>query len=86
MTINDFEYMDGVAKAEILSLQGVFLATRKDGCFRISLYQLEQFYVELYYHITQGIYVCLRSFEDVGSLNPYLEEIDISPVYINPAP
>ncbi|HMH31495.1 MAG TPA: hypothetical protein VK543_00605 [Puia sp.] len=84
MTMQDFDYMDGIAKTEILSLMGIFLGTRRDGCFRISLYQVENFYVELYYHLSQGCYVSLRSFEDVGGLNPYLEDIDISAIYASP--
>ena len=81
MTIDDFNYMDSIAKTELLTMQGVFLGTRKDGCFRISLYQVEQFYVELFYHISQKCYISMRSFEDVGDLNPYLDEIDISDIY-----
>ena len=81
MTIDDFNYMDSISKTELLTMRGVFLGTRKDGCFRISLYQVDQFYVELYYHISQKCYIGIRSFDEVGDLGPYLEEIDISDVY-----
>jgi hypothetical protein len=81
MKIEDFNYMDSIGKTELLTMQGVFLGTRKDGCFRISLYQVDQFYVELYYHISQKCYISMRSFEEVGDLNPYLEEIDISEIH-----
>ncbi len=82
MTTEDFDYLDSVAKTELLTHSGVFLGTRREGCFRISLYQLEYFYVELYYHIAQKSYISIRSFEEVGELNPYLDEIDISEVYL----
>ena len=73
--------MDGMAKTEVLASDGVFLAKRNDCCFRISLYQVNDFYVEIYYHKTRYFYICIRSFEDVGELFPYLQDIDISEVY-----
>jgi hypothetical protein len=81
MNIEDFNFLDAMAKTEILSLEGTFLAERSEGCFRISLYQVENFYVEIYYHTTRYFYVCIRSFDDEGELSPYLEQIDISEVY-----
>jgi hypothetical protein len=73
--------MDGMAKTEVLATKGVFLAERNDGCFRISLYQVNDFYVEIYYHKTRYFYLCIRSFEDVSEIFPYLEEIDITEIY-----
>ena len=81
MTIDDFNCMDSLAKTEWLTMEGIFLGTRKDGCFRISLYQVDQFYVELYYHISQKCYISIRSFAEVGDLGPYLDDIDISEIY-----
>ena len=81
MDIRDFNFMDGMAKTEVLATKGVFLAERNDGCFRISLYQVNDFYVEIYYHKTRYFYLCIRSFEDVSEIFPYLEEIDITEIY-----
>jgi hypothetical protein len=81
MDIRDFNFMDGMAKTEVLSTEGVYLAERNDGCFRISLFQVNDFYVEIYYHKTRSFYICIRSFEEVSELFPYLDKIDISEVY-----
>jgi hypothetical protein len=81
MGISEFNFMDGMAKTQVLASEGVFLAERSDGCFRISLYQVNDFYVEIYYHKTRCFYICIRSFEDVGEIYPYLQDIDISEVY-----
>ena len=81
MDIRDFNFMDGMAKTEVLASDGIYLAERNDGCFRISLYQINDFYVEIYYHKTRYFYICIRSFDDVAELYPYLEDIDISEVY-----
>ncbi len=81
MHIWDFNYMDGMAKTEVLATEGVFLAERNEGCFRITLYQLDEFYVEIYYHTTRYFYISIRSFEEVSELSPYLQDIDISEIY-----
>jgi len=81
MDIRDFNFMDGMTKTEVLATNGVYLAERNDGCFRITLYQVNNFYVEIYYHKTRYFYICIRSFEDAGDLFPYLQDIDISEVY-----
>jgi hypothetical protein len=81
MDIRDFNLMDGMAKTEVLASVGVFLSERTDGCYRISLYQVNEFYVEIYYHKTRYFYICIRSFEDVAEIYPYLQDIDISEVY-----
>jgi hypothetical protein len=81
MDIREFNIMDGIAKTEVLATAGVFLAERTDGCYRIILYQVNNFYVEIYYHLTRYCYICIRSFENVGELYPYLPDVDISEIY-----
>jgi hypothetical protein len=81
MDIRDFNFMDGMAKTEVLASEGVYLAERHDGCYRISLYQVSGFYVEIYYHKTRFFYICIRSFEDSSELFPYMDDIDISEAY-----
>jgi hypothetical protein len=81
MHISEFNFMDGMDKTQVLATEGVYLAEREDGCYRISLYQVNDFYVEIYYHKTRCFYICIRSFEDAGELYPYLQDMDISEVY-----
>jgi len=33
MNIEDFNYLDALAKTEVISLEGVYLAERNEGCF-----------------------------------------------------
>ncbi len=63
MDIKEFNFMDGMAKTQVLATDGVYLAERNDGSFRISLYQLSDFYVEISYHKTRCFYICIRSFQ-----------------------
>jgi hypothetical protein len=78
MHISDFEMIDSLEKIELLTENGVLLSSRTDGCFQISLFQMDSFYVEIYYHIGQLCIRLIRSFDETSELNPYLGEIDIS--------
>jgi len=79
MRIADFETMEDDEKLVFLFRRGVVLiGVRMDGCFMISLFQLENFYVEVYFHTSQGCIRNIRCFEGTAELSVYLEELDIS--------
>jgi hypothetical protein len=78
MTIYEFESMTGLEKIKTLTSQAVFLAKRPEGCFSISLYQIEAFYVEIYFHTGQHKFVTARTFNNTAELEGYLGSIDIS--------
>ena len=82
MTIYEFESMTGLEKIKALASHAVFLAKRNEGCFSISLYQIEAFYVEIYFHIGQQKFVTARTFSNTAELDGYLGAIDISVVEI----
>jgi hypothetical protein len=78
MTIYDFDTMEGQDKLVVLSSEAVLLGLRKDGCFAIGLFQLDNFYVEIYFHTTQGCIKNIRCFSDTADLAPYLDQVNIS--------
>lgn len=77
MKVKDFNLMDEVAQAEILLEHGVLLAERAYKEFKIVLYQVHEFYVEVYFHKTYEMIQGFRGFESIHHLDPYLAEIDI---------
>jgi hypothetical protein len=79
--MHDFDEMDAIEKLQVLAEQSVFLLQREEGCFKISLYQMENFYVEIYFHRTQFSYKNVRVFSNTSELAPYLDAIDISDAY-----
>lgn len=82
MKLIDFNLMDEIRQAEALLNYGVLVAERVYKSFTIFLYQVNQFYVEVYYHNGFCMIQGFRGFEsNNNSLEPYLEEIDISPLY-----
>jgi hypothetical protein len=78
MTPRDFNSLDELTQAEILLERGVLVAERIYKNFEIMLYQVHEFYVEVYYHTRFKMIQGFRAFASMKALDPYLEEIDIS--------
>ena len=81
MTVTDFTHLDETQQAEALLARGIFLTERLYKNFIIFLYQLDNFYVEVYHNLKFNVMQGMRSFEDDEALEPYLDSIDISCLY-----
>ena len=81
MNLYRFLKLDETQQTEILWYNGVQIGRRKDEEHTILLYQVESFYVEVFYNRKEKIIKKYRCFESVEQLAPYLDTIDISPVY-----
>jgi hypothetical protein len=80
MQVREFNQMDEISQAEVLLHEGVLVAERAYKGFNILLYQVGPFYVEAYFNNAYNIIQGFRAFKSLTSLDPYLEEIDISPL------
>lgn len=78
MTLDEFTTLNEARQAETLLARGTYLADRLYKNFSIFLYQLDNFYVEVYHNLRYDIMQGMRCFEDDDALQPYLETIDIS--------
>ena len=78
MTLDQFTDLTETRQAETLLERGIFLADRLYKNFSIFLYQLDNFYVEVYHNLRFDVMQGMRCFEDEEALQPYLESIDIS--------
>jgi hypothetical protein len=74
--VNLYQYnaLDKTDQACVLWNKGVFLAERKDGVHKVALYQIDGFYVEVFYDGEENAIKRLRSFSSVDQLQPYLEK------------
>jgi hypothetical protein len=81
MTLDEFTSLDEAMQAEALIDRGVFLAERMYKNFSIFLYQLDDFYVEIYHNLKYNVMQGMRSFQEEEDLEPFLENIDISSIY-----
>ena len=80
MNIREFKYQEKINKKKLLASRGVFLSKREDGVFSIFLFQMVNFYVEMFYDNEEEEIGYIRAFQSVNELNPYLEQIDISEI------
>ena len=73
MTLYQYKLLDYTDQACVLWNKGVFLCERKAGQHTIALYQIDGFYVEVFYHREHNQIERLRSFRNVDQLRPYLD-------------
>ena len=78
MTNFEFSQLNDTAQAEELLDRGIFLTERLYKNFTIFLYQVDHFYVEVYYNNRFNVLQGMKSFEDDATLQPYLDSIDIT--------
>lgn len=77
MTLQDFQLLPGDRQIDELYQSAVYLGKRKQASSIILLYQLESFYVEVYYRKYRSHVRHLHCFESTELLDPYLEQIDV---------
>jgi hypothetical protein len=77
MTLFEFKCLDENEKQDAI-FNGVHVAERSDDEHWILLYQLDNLYVEVYYHQAKEVIVKYTPFMATQRLNPYLRQIDIS--------
>jgi hypothetical protein len=81
MTQHQFTLLDESEQAGILIDRGILLTERQYKNFTIFLYQVDHFYVELFFNLRYKMMQGMRSFEDDEALDPYLESIDLTCLY-----
>jgi len=72
MTIEEFYDLDELEQHEELWDHGVQIGERLEGHFKVILYQIHSFYIELYYHIEYNCIRKLYAFDDTDELHYYL--------------
>ena len=77
MTLYEFNALSEDEKAAVLWSKGDFVIERKENNFSILLYQVQSFYVEVFYSGKENKISRLRSFSSINQLEPYLNNIDI---------
>jgi hypothetical protein len=78
MNVFQFHSLPEKQQLDLLEQSGVFIAERQGAFFyNIKLYQIEGFYVELYFHTHFNVVVNINCFTNTDCLDPYLERIDL---------
>lgn len=82
MTHCEYNYLNQIEQFDALYHHGIHISDRADQEHCIILFQLHNFYVELYFHIEQNALKKIKSFSNVDFISPYLEQIDLSELAI----
>ena len=78
MTLYQFNLLNEIQQAEMLWENGVHIGEREEGEHTIVLYQIDGFYVEVFYHRGLNEIKRFRSFSSVDQLMPYTDKISIA--------
>ena len=77
MTLNQFHKLDEMEQVEALWEFGVQIADRHEGEHKLILYQIDAFYVEVWYHKEYDVVRKYRAFSSMDILEPYLDKLNI---------
>lgn len=82
MHIHLFENFDLNSKACITWKKGVHIGYRSQGKYYMSLYRLDNFYVEIQYHTCYDGIAAIHSIVCEDELQPYLDQVDINKIFL----
>ncbi|RYF87058.1 MAG: hypothetical protein EON98_01710 [Chitinophagaceae bacterium] len=78
MTLSQFAIQTKDQQIETIKKHGCFLYVRNEAGVDIILYQLDGFYIEVFFEAEAKEKIAIRPFDDTASLDIYLQEINIS--------
>lgn len=81
MTLQQFRSLPKDMQRTAVKRYGVFLFGRTGVGVHVMLYQLEGFYVEIYFDDKTSASSCIKSFGDTKRLDPYLYKVDVSALH-----
>ena len=77
MMLYDFSLLAEAKQVDLLYKEGIYIGKRKLGSITAVLYQLDSFYVEVFYHHYRVSIHNLRCFKTTDGLDPYLNQINV---------
>ena len=77
MTLEQFNLSDDSEQTMALG-QGVCIAGRDEGKYKVLLYQLRRFYVEVFYDPAKNMITRYRGFDEMEELDKYLERTPLA--------
>lgn len=77
MTLFDFKLLDDAAQIDLVYREGVYIGKRRIIDQHVLLYQVEGYYVELFYKKYRHSVVAIKSSAMTEILDPYLEQIEV---------
>lgn len=76
VTEDQFTELSEDCQSNVIYEQGVLISVRTTDEHKVLLYQIEGFYVEVFYHPTDH-FIKIKSFSGTEELQPYLRQISL---------
>jgi len=83
MTSSYFDQLNEATQTDVIWEKGVYLDRRKEGYHNVLLFQLDDFYTEIFYHTHFNVIIKISSFSDTDLLAPYLVKITLHSLFEN---
>jgi hypothetical protein len=80
MTIPEFALLNTEQQIETIKKEGSFLSVRNKAGIDIILYQLDGFYIEVFFEAMDNDKMLIQSFDDMACLDVYLKEVNIAEI------
>ncbi len=75
--LSDFRNLEAKQQVDLLYAKGSYLGKRQADTFVVVLYQLDAFYVEIYYKKYRRHIQRIQCFQSTQFLDPYLQQINL---------
>lgn len=80
MTIDEYKKLAQADQLDLLQQEGIYIGKRKEEDKTILLYQLQSFYVEVFYKKHRNLINDMVLSQSTNILSPYLEQIKIKDI------
>lgn len=76
MTLDDFNLLDEIAQIDLI-INSVCVGGRDSGVYKVLLFHVHHFYVEVFFHKHERYITKFFAFEGTDKLEPYLEKMQL---------
>jgi hypothetical protein len=78
LTLDDFLISTFEEKCDIVSLRSTYISLRILGDSKVYLYHAGKFFIEVYYSPMYKQVLMIHAFNDLMSLEPYIEKVSLT--------
>jgi hypothetical protein len=78
VTLDDFLISSFEAKCDVITSQANYISIRVLGDSKVYLYHTGKFFIEVYYSPTYKQVLMIHAFNDLMSLEPYIEKVSLA--------
>jgi hypothetical protein len=78
LSLDDFRVSSFEKKCEVVTAESSYVSMRVLGDSKVYLYHTGEFFIEVYYSPTYKQVLVIHAFNDLRSLEPYIEKVSLA--------